>query len=186
MTFMIQLKKANSQKDLLGILDLQAENHLTSLSPEEKMQQGFVTVRHSLGQLQELNAFAQHIIAVDSGKVVGYILAMTKHSKNLIPVLIPMFEQFDMLTYKNKKMSEHDFMVIGQVCVDKAQRGKGLFDRMYKAYREYYSSTFDFAITEIALSNQRSMAAHLRIGFQVIHEFKDETQLWAIVVWDWK
>lgn len=183
---MIEIKSCATQAELQGILDLQGENHLSNVSAEEKSKEGFVTVRHTLEQLQDLNSHEAHIIAKDGERVVGYILAMTKASRDLVPVLVPMFYQFDSLKKDGKSISELDYMVIGQICVGKDQRGSGLFDRMYQAYREAFSKKYAFAITEIALSNTRSLAAHSRVGFRIIHEFEDETMAWAIVAWDWK
>ncbi|GMQ30220.1 GNAT family N-acetyltransferase [Algoriphagus confluentis] len=182
---MLQIKSAETQAELQGILDLQWENHLHVLSDSEKNEQGFVTVRHSMEQLQLMNSIARHIIAKEREKVVGYILAMTKASKDLVPILIPMFTQFDRLNYQGKRVSDFDYLVVGQICVGKNHRGQGLFDRMYAAYREAFSGTYSFAITEIAKSNTRSLSAHQRVGFEVIHEFKDDLFDWAIVAWDW-
>lgn len=183
---MIQITHASSTEDLQGILALQLENHLNTLSTEEKESQGFVTVRHSLEQLEEMNTIAPNLIAKEDNLVVGYLLAMTKASRNLIPVLVPMFDQFDQVQYQGKSVSEYEYMVIGQVCVGKNQRGKGLFDQLYQAYKNAFSEKYSFAITEIALSNHRSLAAHRRVGFEVMYEFEDDTQSWAIVAWDWK
>lgn len=183
---MITVRTAQTTSDLGGILDLQWENHLSRVSDEVKQVEGFVTVRHSLEQLQTLQSIAPHVIALEEDRVVGYILAMTKANRNLIPVLIPMFDQFDQINFQGKKVADYEYMVVGQVCVGKDQRGKGLFDQMYAAYKSEFSNCYSFAITEIAKSNTRSLAAHKRVGFEVIHEFKDETQSWAIVTWDWK
>ena len=68
---MIQITHASSTEDLLGILALQLENHLNTLSTEEKESQGFVTVRHTLEQLEEMNKIAPHIIAKIEDEVVG-------------------------------------------------------------------------------------------------------------------
>ncbi len=133
-----------------------------------------------------MNAIAPHLIAKDGERVVGYILAMTKASKALVPVLVPMFNQFDSLDFRGQPVSDFNYLVIGQICVDKSNRGQGLFDRMYAAYSEMFSTRFDFAITEIAVSNVRSIKAHQRVGFEVIHEFSDDTEDWAIVALDWK
>ncbi|OYX14186.1 MAG: GNAT family N-acetyltransferase [Algoriphagus sp. 32-45-6] len=182
---MAQIRTTKSKSDLQGILDLQWENHLSRVSDEVRQADGFVTVRHTPEQLLALQSIAPHVIALEEDEVVGYILAMTKASRDLIPVLIPMFDQLDQVYFKGKKIADHHYLVIGQVCVGKDQRGKGLFDQMYKAYKDEFSHRYSFAITEIAQSNVRSMAAHRRVGFEVIHEFEDETQAWAIVAWDW-
>jgi|SRR5690606_6938736 len=183
---MIQFKSAETTEELDGILRLQSANLSQNISGLEKAEQGFVTVRHNLEQLAEMNRIAPHVIAKDGDKVVGYILAMTKASKDLVPVLVPMFAQFDGLIYGEKPVSSLNYLVIGQICVDKHYRGQGIFDRMYAAYREAFSQRFDLAITEIAVSNRRSIQAHQRVGFRVIHEFSDTTDDWAIVALDWK
>lgn len=177
---------ATSNQDLLGILTLQKKNLAGQLDAAEIRSQGFVTVDHSYEQLEKLNAIEQHIIARDGDKVIGYILAMTSCSRHDIPVLVPMFEQFDSIGYKGKKIIDFRYMVVGQVCVDKAYRGRGVFDNCYSKYREQFSPDYDFAITEIALSNQRSLHAHFRVGFRELHRYTgpDQTE-WIIVIWEW-
>jgi len=182
----IQFKLTETDSELQGILDLQGLNLLSEISESEKLGQGFVTVRHSLEQLRLMQEIEPHVIAVDGKKVIGYILAMTKESRDLVPVLVPMFEQFDRLILGEKYLSHFDYMVIGQICVDKAYRGQGIFDKMYELYRRTFSVQYNFAITEIALSNKRSLKAHQRVGFRTIHEFEDISNKWAIVLLDWK
>jgi RimJ/RimL family protein N-acetyltransferase len=59
-------------------------------------------------------------------------------------------------------------------------------EECYKAYRNFYGHKYDFAITEIASSNPRSIRAHEKVGFENIHSYKgpDETE-WIVVAWDW-
>lgn len=182
---MIQIKLTETESELQGILELQKINLLSELSDSEKSEQGFVTVQHSLDQLRLMHNLEPHVVAKEGDKVIGYILAMTKESRDLVPVLVPMFEQFDRLIYVEKLLSAYDYMVIGQICVDKTFRGQGIFDKMYGIYRSTFSGRYDFAITEIALTNIRSLKAHERVGFRIIHEFEDATQKWAIVLLDW-
>ena len=184
---MITYTTANSKNDLEGILELQKQNLAVSLTNAEMQTQGFVTVDHSYDQLEKLNDHDKHVIAKDDKKVIGYLLAMTKMSRLDIPVLIPMFELFDTVSYNGKRISEYNYLVVGQVCVDKTWRGKGILDRCYAAYREYYSTKYDFAITEIANTNRRSLNAHRRIGFKEINTYvsPDKTE-WVVVLWDWK
>lgn len=179
----ISYHTAQTEEDFQGILQLQAENHLSTLS---NFDQGFVTVRHRMEDIRKMNSFAPHIIAKDGEKVAAYVLAMTVDSKEDIPVLIPMFDQFDKLDFKGQKVSAYHYLVVGQVCVGKDYRGLGVFDQLYQKYKEVHSDKFDFAITEIATNNVRSLQAHKRVGFQEIHRFTDPIPMeWSIVVWDW-
>ena len=160
---MINYTTATTSKDLEGILALQKANLAKRLTAEEIQSQGFVTVDHSYQQLKKLNDIENHIIVRDNDKIAGYVLAMTQQSKSAIPVLLPIFKLFENILYRDKKIADYDYLVVGQVCIDKKFRGKGIFDNCYYAYKKHYSSKYDFAITEVANTNLRSLSAHKRI-----------------------
>lgn len=184
---MITYTTSKTVNELAGILALQKNNLPQNLAESEIKSQGFVTVSHTLEDLEKLNKYEQHLIMKDGEQVVGYLLAMTKHSKHDIPVLVPMFEIFDQLYYQEKLISAYHYLVVGQACIDKAYRGKGLFESSYAAYKTGFKDKYDFAITEISTSNTRSINAHKRVGFFEIHRYTDTKNIeWSIVIWDWK
>ena len=183
---MITHTAANTDKDLSEILALQQSNLRRNLTVDAISSEGFVTVRHSFTDLRKLNEQEQHQVIKADGKVVGYILAMTEKSKADIPVLIPMFELFQQVPYRGEPISAYKYMVVGQVCVAADFRGQGLFDEAYAAYRDRFSARYEFAVTEIATANTRSIKAHQRLGFKEVHRYIDEQQVeWSIVLWDW-
>ena len=183
---MIAYTISKTKDELLGILHLQKENLSHALTKDEIISQGFVTVNHSYDQLKNLNDIENHIIAKDNDKVIAYLLAMTQRSRFDIPVLIPMFERFEKILFRNKLISDYHYIVVGQVCVDKSYRGKGILDNCYAEYKNQFGTKYDFAITEIASTNLRSLNAHKRIGFIEIDTYhsNDKTE-WCIVLWDW-
>jgi len=183
---MIEYSRTKTKQDLWGILALQKENLVQNISPEEKESQGFVMVQHSYETMESLHSIEPHCIAKDGHSVVAYCLAMTKHSRKDIPSLIPMFEQFDTIDFKDKKISQYDYMSVGQVCVSKNYRSRGIFQKLYETYREAFQEKYDFAITEVSTQNLRSLKAHQKIGFEVVKIFKVEFEEWAIVIWDWR
>ena len=184
---MILYTHAESEQDLEGILHLQKQNLASNLSAGEKQGQGFVTVVHSYEQLSNLNAREKHIVAKESDRVIGYLLAMTQSSKADIPVLIPMFDLFNELSYNGERIADQDYIVVGQVCIDRSYRGQGILDQCYAAYKESYSKKYSFAITEIATTNLRSLKAHKRIGFETIKTYSAPDGVdWEIVVWNWR
>ena len=184
---MIVYTTAKTNEEILQILDLQKSNLPQNLTDEQKATQGFVTVIHSFDTLKKMNSIEQSIIAKDDDRVIGYLLAMTGESKNDIPVLIPMFNAFDNVMYSNKKISEYKYIVVGQVCIAEAWRGRGILDNCYTAYKKHFRNKYDFAITEIHIKNKRSINAHYRIGFNSIHIYQDpKGDEWNIVLWDWR
>lgn len=183
---MIQYTTATSENDLHGILKLQKKNLPQNLNHQEKEIQGFVTVDHDFETLKNLHEIEPHIIAKDGEKIVGYVLTMTKKSRQEIPLLFPMFEFFDQAIYRGKPVSEYNYMLVGQVCVAKEYRGKGVFSALYQTYKNTYKNNYDFAITEVAASNPRSLRAHEKKGFTVEFSYTspDGTE-WLVILLDW-
>lgn len=181
-----QYSKSKTNQELLEIIALQKQNLPQNLSSEEIKREGFVTVEHSFEALKKMNEITQHVLIKNNNKVVGYLLAMTKKSQHDIAVLKPMFDVFEKIYYKNKVVNTYNYLVVGQVCIAKNYRGKGLLSTCYEAYKYFYKYSYDFAITEIATSNKRSINAHKKIGFKEIHKYTDTNNTnWSIVIWDW-
>lgn len=176
---------AESDRDLYGILKLQQENLPSSVSREEALKEGFVTVEHDFPLLKKMNAPYPHIIGVDGNVVIGYTLVMLQHLRYDIPVLEPMFDQIDNLMYKGHLLSNSRYFVMGQVCIAKAYRGMGVFRGLYHEMAIRMTSDFDFILTEISLRNPRSVRAHQKIGFETVHEYRsDAGEDWVIVLWE--
>lgn len=172
--------------ELEQILALQRKNLKPALSEDERRAQGFVTLQHDLAALEQMHALAPSVIVRDDREVVAYALMMPRECRALMPVLEPMFQLLDRLDYGGRPLRDQRFYVMGQICVDKAHRGRGLVELLYHQHRELYQSRFDFMVTEVSVHNHRSMRAHERIGFQTIHTHRDATDDWAVVLWDWR
>ena len=183
---MIQYTIATSDQQLQGILDLQKRNLASNLDESEIQSQGFVTVLHSMGDLQKMNAIERHVTAVDDDRVVAYLLAMTPASRNDIAVLVPMFDTIESIAFAGRPLAASSYIVVGQACVDKAHRGQGVFDDIYRHYRDCFRGRFPYVITEIDVANKRSLRAHQRVGFEAIKEYTAPNGVtWRIVLWDW-
>ncbi|MFN8354955.1 MAG: GNAT family N-acetyltransferase [Spirosomataceae bacterium] len=172
--------------EILQILELQRQNSPQNITNETLVSQGFVTVQHTPDLLRSMNQALPQIIAKDQDRVVGYALVMPQSFQDLIPVLKPMFVMLDSLSWKSKAIPTYSYYVMGQICVAESHRGQGIFDGLYAKHKEVLSSSFELCITEIAVRNTRSMRAHERVGFELLHNFQDATDDWNLVVWDWR
>ena len=181
----MKIRQANSSHDLNEILLLQQKNAKTALATAEIEEQGFVTVQHSKEQLERMQSLVPQIIAEHEKTLIGYALVMPKALKKSIPVLVPMFDLLDTLVYKGRPVKDLSFYVMGQICIAKEFRGQGVFQSLYAAHKSFLSKEYDYCITEISTSNLRSMKAHLKLGFEVLHRFRDPQDEWNIVFWDW-
>ena len=182
----IFITTATTEADLAGILTLQAANQKAAVSADYQSAQGFVTLTHSPDMLRQMNEAAPQLIAKDGERVVGYALTLLPSVKTVVPALLPLFDQFERVVYRGQPISRYRYYVMGQVCVDEACRGQGVFDGLYAAHRAQFSDRFDLLVTDIATRNTRSRRAHERVGFQEIAEFEDAMDRWVVVVWDWR
>ena len=175
---MIEFKVTSTTKELKQILALQQENLRKSLTEEEIQTQGFVTVEHDFDTLYKMHEVHPHTIAKDGDKVIGYVLSMSKTFGDSIEVLKPMFAEF------KKANITDNFIIMGQVCVAKGYRGKGVFRSLYNKMAETFSGKFTRIITEVDALNTRSLNAHKTVGFTNLCEYEAAGQLWKIIALD--
>lgn len=174
-------KRAETHEELAQILELQRTNIPASISEEEKKKEGFVTVHHTFEILKAMNEKCAHIIARYNNQVAGYALCMLKEFKEDIEVLKPMFQKID-----DCLKDGETYVVMGQVCIDKAFRKQGLFRGLYNFMKEELQSDFDMIITEVDIANQRSLNAHYAVGFESLHRYSSNNQDWVLISWSWK
>lgn len=172
--------------ELEQIAALSKENLRFSLSEAEKETQGFVTWNYTVELLQQLHAIAPSIIIKYNDKVVAYALTAYKESAVFQPEIVPMTEHLETLTFRGRLLKDYHYYIMGQVCIAKAHRGKGLFDLLYRHHKTIYQPQFEVLVTEVSSSNYRSLQAHKRIGFQTIDTYADIMDEWKVVVWDWE
>lgn len=182
----MHIGKVSNSMELEEIIQLQKLNHVSNIPADKLPTHGFVTVQHSLDDLRKMQTDAPQIIVKNDNHVIAYALAMPKKFKNLIPDLIPMFDILDKVEYDGNFLSDHNYYVMGQICIDLQYRGLGLFDQLYKEHKNVFASQYDLCITEVSTRNSRSMAAHIRTGFKQIHTYRDDREEWNIMVWDWR
>jgi hypothetical protein len=131
-----------------------------------------------------------HVVATLTGsdEIVAYALVMLYRFRGRLPVLDPMFERLDHLEYRGRPLvgdGAYRSYIMGQVCVAKAHRGRGLVEGLYAEHRARMSPHFDLMITEIDCANPRSVRAHEKAGFEVMHEYRSHVgNQWLIVVLD--
>lgn len=173
---MITYTTATTDNELKEILALQQKNLPTSVSPQEKEKEGFVTVVHTFEILKAMNDVCAHIIAKSDNLVIAYALCMHPKFANDIAVLKPMFDELEAIIPPIPS-----FIAMGQICVDKAFRKQGVFRKLYETMQSVTQPTFESIITEIDASNTRSLQAHAAIGFEEVKTYESSGQLWRIV-----
>lgn len=176
----VEARPVTGDAELEQILDLQRRNLPRNLDERERAENGFVTVEHTLDQLRRMHALEPSIVAMDEAELAGYALVMPVECRALLPVLEPMFQRLERLGAFGRR-----FYVMGQICVAAPYRGRGVFDLLYQAHREHLRARFDCVVTEVSVRNPRSLRAHRRVGFEEMERYRDETDEWVLLAWNW-
>lgn len=182
---MVYSTLVNNEEELCQILQLQQSNLPKNISEEEIRSQGFVTFQHDLKTLQEFHELAPSVIVKDDEKVVAYALTVVHEARHIFPPMESMFVLLKRLQWKNKPFHQYRFYEMGQVCVAKEYRGKGIFEMLYQQHKKSYCNRYDLLVTKISTKNHRSLKAHEKVGFETVVIEKDNLDEWAVVVWDW-
>lgn len=177
---MIIYKRATTDSELHQILEIQKRALKGNVSITEQKEQGYITVPHTFEILKKMNDACSHILAMDGDRVVGYALVMLESFRYEMNTLTPMFETADRL------LPSKNYLTMGQICIDKPYRGKGVFKGLYSYYQSELSESFDCLFTEVATSNTRSINAHLAVGFKILDTQTTDGTSWEMVNWDWK
>ncbi|OWW26498.1 GNAT family N-acetyltransferase [Zobellia sp. OII3] len=173
---MIRYGTASTDDELKQILALQERNLPSGLSDSEKAKEGFVTVVHTFETLKAMNTVCPHIIARSEHAVIGYALCMHPRFSDAIEVLKPMFDEIEGIL-----PPEENYIVMGQICIDKDFRRQGVFRKLYETMQPKTKKDFSSIITEIDAVNTRSLQAHFAVGFKELHSYTSGAREWKIV-----
>lgn len=176
--------KRSSIEDIPQIKALQVANLSRLLPDEEKAREGFVTAEYTIDFLQTLHSIEPSIVAKDGDEVVGYALVVTKEIYGQHALLDHLFDAVDLLTYNDVPLKSESYCIVGQLCVSKSHRGQGLVERMYSLFRDSLRDKFRFVVTEVALDNPRSLRAHEKVGFKLIHQTSFNGVEFQTILWD--
>lgn len=182
----VRFTTAKTDADLAGILALQCANRPEALTAEERHSQGFVSARHDVDLLRDMNEPVAHTIALDDDNndlVVGYALTLQcTFDVHRIPYLTGLRKEIESATYKNMAVAKLNYVLSGQVCVAKWHRGQGVFAGLYDHMCRRMAGRHDCIITAVSTQNPRSLRAHAKVGFERIHQFTDHGHDWDILL----
>ena len=171
------------------IIQIHTMNQLylrSNLSQQVQEEEGFVSWLYPVFLLQQMHSIAPSIIVKDDEQVVGYALVTPIEAGSFHHDLKILIDHLETIDYKEKPLLAYSYYVMGQVCIDKEYRGKGIFSMLFQKHKKNYSDQYELLVTEISTKNLRSQKAHEKVGFTTIYTYTDTVDEWNVVVWDWR
>lgn len=182
---MLTPKFVTTPEELHQIGRLSQDNLATTITPEKKIEEGYVTWPYTPDILNTLHAIAPSVIVKDGARLAGYAIVLTRECAAVYPPIENAIRQFSAIRYKGMPLLDHRVYFMGQICVDRDYRGKGVFPLLYEFHRQQFYPQYEMLVTEVSTSNPRSLRAHLKVGFTIADTHKDEIDEWNVILWDW-
>ena len=126
---------ATTNREIQEIRDLK-EN----VTAENRLSDGFLTAKYELDFLKAMNDLTQAIIAKQKGVLVGYALATDRSLLAQHPLLNDLGTQINKIPSGVKFIGDFDYLVVGQHCVAKEVRGRGLAQDLYAQFKATYEN----------------------------------------------
>ena len=183
---MIYAAEVTTDDEIIQIHKMNQLYLRSNLSQQVQEEEGFVSWLYPVPLLQQMDSIAPSIIVKDDDSVIGYALVTPIEASSFHRDLQTMIDNLETLDYKGKLLSAYSYYIMGQVCIDKEYRGKGIFGMLFQKHKEIYSDKYELLVTEISTKNLRSQKAHEKVGFTTIYTYTDTVDEWNVVVWDWR
>lgn len=147
-------------KDINGILDLLKANHINYVKDKTD---GFVTTNITEEQLSKLITKENGVtVAKENGKILAFAMAASWDFWKEWPLFSYMIEQLPNFALEGETITAENSYQYGPVCIDKAFRGSGLFEKIFFASLSNMQKRYPIMVTFINQINPRSFEAHTR------------------------
>jgi predicted GNAT family N-acyltransferase len=156
---------ATTNREIQEIRDLQEVNLKENVTAENSLSDGFLSAKYELYFLKAMNDLTQAIIAKQKRVLVGYALATDRSLLAQHPLLNDLGTQINKIPFGVKFIGDFDYLVVGQLCVEKEVRGRGLAQDIYAQFKATYENQYHFADTDVDRENLASLKTHLKVGF---------------------
>ena len=177
---------ATTDREIQEIRDLQEINLKENVTSESRLSDGFLTAKYELDFLKRMNGLTPAMIAKQNGVLVGYALATDRSLLAQHPLLNDLGTQINKIPFGGKFIGDFDYLVVGQLCVAKEVRGRGLAQDLYAQFKATYENRYPFAVTDVDRDNTASLKTHLKVGFQVVSTLLYGNSNWHVIIWDWR
>ena len=182
---MVYVTEVTTADELLQVHKMNQLYLRSNVSNKVQEEEGFVSWLYPVSLLQQMHNLAPSVIVKNDDTVIGYALVTPIEAGSFHFDLQTMIDNLETIDHKGKPLSSYSYYVMGQVCIDKEYRGKGIFGMLFQKHKEIYKDKYELLVTEISTKNLRSQKAHEKVGFKTIHTYSDDLDEWNVVVWDW-
>lgn len=149
-----------TEADVSAMMTLESQNFVGNLDASERVA-GFVSTLHPRAWFDHAVACeGVHVAVADDGAITGFIAVTappTRLEAESSPVMRAMLELAGTLEFNGAPIAQQRYAIRGPVLVDRAARGRGLYDAFNAVTQQAYRDRFDLAVLFVAADNPTSL-----------------------------
>lgn len=165
----MQFRAANPS-DIQAISRLQNANLYDDIAAQERAG-GFITTPFSIAQVQTLMNAGGAFVAQDGEELVAYALAGSWDFYAQWPIFPFMTARVAGKMWSGIALNPENTFQYGPVCIARHRRGQNILSPLFEEMRRSFTPRFPVGLTFINRQNARSLAAHRKLGLEIVDEF---------------
>ena len=169
MTSTLQFRAATTS-DIDGITLLQSLNLFDNIAADERSG-GFVTVPFTSEQLQNRIDDNAAFVAQHDDEIIAYALCGGWDFYAQWPIFPFMIGRMEGVIWNDCTLGSRSTFQYGPVCIAREWRGQQVLPRLFDVLRKSLAPRFSAGLTFINAQNERSLAAHRKLGMEIIDEW---------------
>jgi hypothetical protein len=170
-----------ARTDLPGVLALLDALFVDDL-PEADRAEGFLSVRFTLSELEDIVTAGGIVIAIDEGRVVGALCAEPWKRGGGAGVIGAMSRAIERACFEERPLASRRILIYGPVAIAPSHRGRHLLRRLYEALLRFGAGRWEIGIAFVAHANPHSMRAHVdALGMVRAAEFENAGHGYALL-----
>lgn len=165
--------------DYPRILELQSDNYIANLSPEER-REGFLSAQFTPAQTAQIAEDLGTMVALVDDALAGFLCAFRNEFESGSAVIAKMLASYDRLRFEGRPLNSYKSYIYGPVCIARQYRRRGLLRGLYEAQRADLAGKFEVGVAFVARSNPHSLQAHVQgLGMSEAGDFEVNGKAYA-------
>jgi len=167
----MQFRRAQNS-DLDALVDLQNKNSIVVDATLDR-QDGYLSSAFTAEDFAAINKDLAIMVCADDvdQKLLAFVCCSTPEFNKRAGLPKAMMARFDQAHFDGRPIADYACLIAGPVCVDKANRGSGIFVSLYQSLFWQLPSQYELVVALVSTSNPRSLAAHKKVGMAVVDQF---------------
>ena len=174
MSVKIQIKPLTSKNHFEFIQQMINDNLIQRVDRSVQEKEGFLIANFDKDALKKFHEVCPILLAMERNEVLGYVIVGNEKSVGIDPIIDAMIKEGKNQVEGTDFPSSNKYIFVVQVCVKKAYRKKGVFQQLYATLISKHKNTHSLILTEVLSHNKRSLLAHQRLGFEILHSGNKE------------